>query len=354
MNWSPQVQLQGSRQGRATNGVDYTGRGALHQFLHQQDILDHETGQTGIPIEIVGDSSHSSAPHSRHNSSSTEDYHCGIIHTTATASKSQTRTKEQETKVNFTQTMPAVEVVRRPRDHNVQANIFSGLVIPPVPPLPLTIPPSSSQLHTVTHSSAHTGGTVAGTVQFASSNTYIGSNLETQMDRRVSYRSGLVSMDISSTDRSRVSMTATSMVHPDPPMECPSSEERQQLMDEIATVGQSVLRRTSQPKSPGGTPLKHSRNRLTLTGNTDLLQRALISKFRSLHSTPLRHHSAAEVDKSGSLDLSCAWSDINSSSPMYEDPDLSSTPSSALVQQNRCSLFDSRTDLVDPNSSTAV
>ena len=84
-------------------------------------------------------------------------------------------------------------------------------------------------------------------------------------------------------------------------------------MDEITSAGRSVLRRTSRPKSPGGTPMKLSRNRLTLTGNTDMLQRALISKFRSLHSTPIRHCSPVGVDKSGSFDTSNAWSDINSS-----------------------------------------
>ena len=159
-------------------------------------------------------------------------------------------------------------------------------------------------------------------MQFIIPNSNTSSNIESQVSRANS-NTALVPINVSSiTDRS--SVAATSMVHPGPPMECSSSEERQKLMDEIATVGQSVLRLIGRPKSPGGTPIKQSLNRLTLTGNTDMLQRALISKFRSFHSTPIRHQSPAGVDKSGLLDLSNAWSDINGSSTAYKDPDLGS------------------------------
>ena len=192
---------------------------------------------------------------------------------------------------------------------------------------------------------------MAGTVQFASFTT--GDLYEANKESVNSHRSN-VTLD-SSDDRA--SATARE-AHPDPPMEYPpSGGNRKQLMDEIASAGQSVLRRTTRPKSPGGTPIKLSRNRLTLNGNTDMFQRALISKFRSLHSTPIRHHSPAGADKSGSFDLSNAWSDINSSSTVYEDPDLSSTPPSTLAPQNHSVSSRGtcrRSDVVGPNSSTAV
>ena len=335
---------------------DHHEQGPLHKALHQQDILDHETGQTGIPI--VGDYSHSSAHHSRHISPAVEDYD-GTQHTTKP--KSVVRIGGQETNLCIAQTVPAASMVRRPmKDQNVSPHSFGGLVIPPVapPPPPPTVSHSSTlPTATTTHprTSARKGSTVVGTVQFAIPNSNTSGNVESQVSR-ASSNTALVPIDVSGiTDRS--SVAATSMMHPDPPMECcPSSEDRQQLMDEIATVGQSILRRTGRPKSPGGTPIKHTRNRLTLTGNTDMLQRALISKFRSLHSTPIRHQSPAGVDKSGSLDLSNAWSDINGSSTAYEDPDLSSTPPSALAPpSNRSSssrLLDN--NMADPNSSTAV
>ena len=268
--------------------------------------------------------------------------------------KSVVRICEQETKPCYAQTAPAASMVRRPHDHNASPHSFGGLVIPPVAPPPPSVSPSSSLPPTTTthpRASTRTGSTVAGTVQFAIANSNTSGNFESQISRANS-NTGPVPTDVSTTDKS--SVVATSIVHPDPPMECPSSEERQQLMDEIATVGQSILRRTGRPKSPGGTPIKHSRNRLTLTGNTDMLQRALISKFRSLHSTPIRHHSPAGVDKSGSLDLSNAWSDINGSCTAYEDPDLSSTPPSALAPPNNSSSTHNRLDMVDTNSSTAV
>ena len=90
------------------------------------------------------------------------------------------------------------------------------------------------------------------------------------------------------------------------------------LMDEIASVGRRNLRPTNRPRSPGGTPSKASK-RLTLTGNNDPLQRALISKFRSLHSTPIRQ---SVIHESGSFDFSNAWSDINNS---VDDPNITTS-----------------------------
>ena len=347
------MQSQPVRQGRVE---DCHEQGPLHKALHQQNILDHETGQTGIPI--VGDSSHSSVHQFRRISPAVEDCDGSQQHTMKP--KSVVRSGGgQETKLCYAQTAPSASMVRRPPDQIPTPHSFGGLVqIPPVAPPPPSISPSSSLPPTVTsthpRASTHTGNTVAGTVQFAISNSNTISDNPPQVSRVKFNTAGPSPTDISTTTTDRSSIAAMSMVHPDPPMECPSSEERQQLMDEIATVGQSALRRTGRPKSPGGTPIKHSRNRLTLTGNTDMLQRALISKFRSLHSTPIGHRSPAGVDKSGSLDLSSAWSDINGSSTAYEDPDLSSTPPSALLPPNSNSLMHNRLDVAESNSSTAV
>lgn len=318
--------------------------------MHQQDILDHETGQTGIPI--IGDSSQSSAGSSgisRNISPAVESYrgaHTGpVAHTKTTTS-------------TYPQSLPSMAGAGVTKslcqDHRGQT--FGGLAIPPLPPPPPPISPSSSCPVTSVRPRGGMRG-VAGTVQFASSNVVCTgisvSDIEPQQKENViPYSSSVV------TDCSQDRSNAACQPHPDPPLDCTfSSGDRQNLMDEITSAGRSVLRRTSRPKSPGGTPMKLSRNRLTLTGNTDMLQRALISKFRSLHSTPIRRCSPVGVDKSGSFDTSNAWSDINSSCAVYEDPDLSSTPPSSYGPPNYSTETKDTTNQsnnVDPNSSTAV
>jgi hypothetical protein len=106
------------------------------------------------------------------------------------------------------------------------------------------------------------------------------------------------------------------------------TEDRKNLLDEISTVGPSVLRHTNHPRSPGGTPVKVSG---TSTGNnSDMLQRALMAKFRSLHSTPLSQSRFIHRDYSTSLDFSNAWSDVNSSQ-VFDDPDISTSSLSGLA-----------------------
>ena len=100
-----------------------------------------------------------------------------------------------------------------------------------------------------------------------------------------------------------------------------NDELTKDLLEEITSIGQKNLRSIERPRSPGGTPAKVTR-RLTLSSNTDMLQRALISKFRSLHSTPIRQASTAS--ESSTFDFSNAWSDINSSVD-YEDPDITAS-----------------------------
>lgn len=89
------------------------------------------------------------------------------------------------------------------------------------------------------------------------------------------------------------------------------------LLEEITSIGQAHLRTTNRERSPGGTPLRQSR-RLTFSNNSDVLQRALMNRFKSLHSTPKRQSTSS--DRS-SFDASTAWSDINSSVDNV-DPDI--------------------------------
>ena len=127
----------------------------------------------------------------------------------------------------------------------------------------------------------------------------------------------------------------------DPSLELPASEERSLLLNEISSLGQTILRRTNHNRSPGGTPIRANKNRLTLTGNTDMLQRALISKFRSFHSTPINN----KGDKIDSMEVSNAWSDLNGS-VVYDDPDITATSNSPIGFSD-CSRL-------DPNLSSAV
>ncbi len=121
----------------------------------------------------------------------------------------------------------------------------------------------------------------------------------------------------------------------DPSLEVPTSEERSLLLNEISSVGQTTLRRTNCRRSPGGTPIRVTKNRLTLTGNTDTLQRALISKFRSFHSTPIKRTGMSGGDKSDSMEVSNAWSDVQSSM-VYGDPDISAASHSDLCDTSPC------------------
>lgn len=137
------------------------------------------------------------------------------------------------------------------------------------------------------------------------------------------------------------------------------TEDRRNLLDEISSMGHSVLKRTSRPRSPGGTPVKATPTTSTATSkplpsshsDSDMLQRALLSKFRSLHSTPLQQQSRPHhPDYSSSLDFSNAWSN----SLAYEDPDISTSPFGSFVvgHQSAGSSRQGRGGV--HNSSTAV
>ena len=85
------------------------------------------------------------------------------------------------------------------------------------------------------------------------------------------------------------------------------------LFDQIVSTGQKNLRSTRRPRSPGGTPVRTLAKPAPFTGN-DKLQQALLSKFKTLHLTPIKQQSAVNEH----MDFSNQWSDVNS----YEDPNF--------------------------------
>ena len=154
---------------------------------------------------------------------------------------------------------------------------------PPPPPLPIR------------------GGTL-GTVQFS------GTKRQAQPTPKPSTVGG-------GRSKRKLSLNLTTDT-PSPP---PSQTYSKGLMDEIASVGKRNLRPTNRPRSPGGTPVKASKRITMMTGNNDMFQRALMNKFRSLHSTPIQQ---GVIHESGSFDFSNAWSDINGS---IDDPNITTS-----------------------------
>ena len=80
------------------------------------------------------------------------------------------------------------------------------------------------------------------------------------------------------------------------------------LLEEIVSIGQRNLKQT--PQGAPRTPTKH----LKPLGNNELLQRALMNKFKTLHSTPIHQRDSYE-------ESSCEWSGVNCSLN-FEDPDI--------------------------------
>ena len=90
------------------------------------------------------------------------------------------------------------------------------------------------------------------------------------------------------------------------------------LQQEISTHQKDTLRKVIGPKSPGGTPLRS----LKTCDHADMLQKALMNKFRTvhIHSTPKR----GGLMESGSIEISNTWSEWGASiNQQYaSDPDL--------------------------------
>lgn len=274
----------------------------------RQNLLDHETGQTGALCLNQSSFENSSTP--RQNSVNS-----------AWDGPDQTNGMRTQVMQSSDEQLPVVVLTQSPNTPPT-----------PQPPTPPPLPINPNLL----------GGGTVGTVQF----------------------SGTRSNDSELTSTSSNLDEAYNSEAPDPSFgECPSGHERKNLMDEISSVGQSVLRRTSRARSPGGTPIKASKNRLTLTGNTDMLQRALISKFRSLHSTPIQNAPTDHDQEHGeSFDFSNTWSDINNSAA-FDDPDLTTISNSGFASTQcessavtpECHKTVDKTSAVcSPNTSMAV
>ena len=152
--------------------------------------------------------------------------------------------------------------------------------------------------------------------------------------------------------------------------------DRKHLMLEISNIGRSTLKQTNRPRSPGGTPVRPPNSSEAVGGggvkncgmismnspsyshcqqqrNSDLLQKALLAKFRSLHSTPIKQKgNGRQLDYSNSFDLSSAWSEINSSVQVYDDPDITSTSTFNPSTQSSSKTINKSTNR--HNCSTAV
>ena len=214
------------------------------------------------------------------------------------ASLLTTGVRENESKsVVQTRNSVVVEVVMEECDAlqqgvgNIQPMSSSGQPPPPPPPPP---PPVTLRLFL--------GGTgaanAAGTGQFVSHNTY--------------------------NHQSQQSMPTSTTTTPNQT----GSKVQKSFIDEIASVGQTKLRPTQRPRSPGGTPIKSLEEHATTPSANDKIQQALLNKFKTLHSTAVRPHShqrsavqehvIGQSMTSDPNDFSNQWSDVNS----FEDPDL--------------------------------
>lgn len=138
----------------------------------------------------------------------------------------------------------------------------------------------------------------------------------------------------------------------DPPLVSVCPEDRKNLLDEISSMGNAILKKTNRPRSPGGTPVKVTpSNQAVAEDNSDVLQRALLTKFRSLHSTPLNQSRFLQQGYSTSLDFSNAWSEFNASLA-FEDPEISASPVSGYTPNE--TRNGSRKMTSAHNGSTAV
>ena len=98
------------------------------------------------------------------------------------------------------------------------------------------------------------------------------------------------------------------------------------------------LRNTNVPRTPGGTPIRPKHWVSTGAGDgthTDLLQRALMKRFRSMrgHSTPKKHG----ISEHGSIEISNAWSEVGNNTDQYvSDPELTRTSTNITCDCSPC------------------
>ena len=213
--------------------------------------------------------------------------------------------------------------------------------IPPVtlvspPPLPVTPPLNLTLLQPSSIMGKYGQRGVAGTVQFAGM-SFANSACEPVERSKAASIGGREweKETITEDDKEQVDLAGGGNGQGDE-----SSLSRKNLMMEISSVGQTALKRTNCPRSPSGTPIKKSfmsdvgdniimtlsTNQTQHHSNSDMLQIALLAKFRSLYSTPFGQRLNFQQNEcSNSFDFSSAWSDINSSVQICDDPGINNT-----------------------------
>ena len=100
-----------------------------------------------------------------------------------------------------------------------------------------------------------------------------------------------------------------------------TTEADRSFLDEITRVGQSKLRSTKRPRSPGGTPIKTPAKPAVTPSANDRIQQALMSRIKTINSTPVRPKPKQQQQPSATSDpndFSNQWSDVHS----FEDPDF--------------------------------
>ena len=135
------------------------------------------------------------------------------------------------------------------------------------------------------------------------------------------------------------------------------------FLEEIVHHKQRTLKRTGVPRTPGGTPIRprgQSHNLTSCSTHGDIIQQALLRKFRSIrvHSTPQkRQERKLAATESGSMECSNAWSEYGSEHGCHfaSDPDLTRSDSSFWdTGGSHIALARSAAEFDDPSSPGLV
>ena len=309
----------------------------LEYYDYKCHLLDLETGQTSVDVVDSSDKEHSISSGSLFKETRSEvsalPYrpHVPIADQLGKESNNSSSKSPAITQMLFHPGRPSSMSIDSP-SHIPPVGVISPPPLPTSPPFNLSLPPQST-------AGKYGKRGAAGTVQFAGM-SYTKSAREqaeavTKERTMTAATGGMVGEEIIKEDvedqcdltrggtEERNEISTASL----------SSEDRMNLMMEISTLGQTTLKRTNHPRSPGGTPLNissygsHRSMILTMSSNehqqhnhSDLLQRALLAKFSSLYSTPFwQRRSFQQHDISNSFDFSNAWSDITSSIQIHDD-----------------------------------
>ena len=103
-----------------------------------------------------------------------------------------------------------------------------------------------------------------------------------------------------------------------------SSHSGKSLLQEITTHERDVLHHV--PQTPGGTPVRRKILGIRPNNHAEILQKALIKKFRTMHVHSTPKHSLG--DRSVSMEISSTWSECDGNSDNHHyasDPDLTRT-----------------------------